>query len=275
MLAYFIPLPATISSFQHNLIHLISIALYLLLASSLSYGVIRGVISQKSQTVFPYAIGSAGLFVLVYIYVMYFEANLLLATAVSTANLLFCASLLGSCLSCAIKRPGELVPVCLTAAVADVASVLKGPTKSMVEDITAYYDKGLEGVPPLVDFILIKATIPGYDIPLPLFGVTDWILIVLLSSSLLRMQMNDNLLDNRYSRNTLIYLPVSVVALYVCLVFAQISQKFIPAMLFIVLFFLFYLIVQLKVYKKLQKVDYVYSLVFPALVVASIYLFAH
>ena len=273
LVAYFIPLPANIGTFQHNLIHLIFIALYLLLASSLSYGVIRQVIRQDSPIVIPYAIGSVGLFALIYICVVYFEVNLLLVSAVSTANLLFCASLLGTILSSAVKRPGELVPVSLTAAVADVVSVLKGPTKSMVEDITSYYDKGLEGVPPLVDFILIKATIPGYYIPLPLFGVTDWILIVLLSSSLLRMHMNDNLLDKRDTRNTILYLPVSVVALYVCLVFAQISQQFIPAMLFITLFFLSYLIVKFRVYKKLHKVDYVYSLFFPGLVAASIFIF--
>ncbi len=273
VLLSYIPLPENISSFQLSFTFFFCIGLYLLLASSLSYWVIKVVINEKAQMIFPFVGGSFILFLFIYIWGVYLNANLKLLSGISTANLFFCASLIGAALSSAIKRPGELVPVCITAAIADLISVMKGPSKSMVKDITAYYDQGMEGAPPFIDFILIKAGIPGYEIPVPLFGVTDWILLVLLSSALIRLQMNDNLLASSTHKRNIIYLPVSAVALFVGLVFAQVTQQFIPAMVFIALFFLVYLIVKIKVHKNLHRVDIIYSLVFPAIVVASLMLF--
>ncbi len=273
VLLSYIPLPENISSFQLSFTFFFCIGLYLLLASSLSYWVIKVVINEKAQMIFPFVGGSFILFLFIYIWGVYLNANLKLLSGISTANLFFCASLIGAALSSAIKRPGELVPVCITAAIADLISVMKGPSKSMVKDITAYYDQGMEGAPPFIDFILIKVGIPGYEIPVPLFGVTDWILLVLLSSALIRLQMNDNLLASSTHKRNRIYLPVSAVALFVGLVFAQVTQQFIPAMVFIALFFLVYLIVKIKVHKSLHRVDIIYSLVFPAIVVASLMLF--
>ena len=144
VLLSYIPLPENISSFQLSFTFFFCIGLYLLLASSLSYWVIRVVINEKAQIIFPFVGGSFILFLFIYIWGVYLNANLKLLSGISTANLFFCASLIGAALSSAIKRPGELVPVCITAAIADLISVMKGPSKSMVKDITAYYDQGME-----------------------------------------------------------------------------------------------------------------------------------
>ncbi len=273
MLFYYIPLSDDISSLRLHFFLFFCIGLYLLLASSLSYRLITVVISENISFIYPFFAGSITFFVLLYVYMVKFESNLIFITSISTANLLFCATLIGAALSSAVKRPGELVPVCLTAAIADLISVIKGPTKSMVEDITAYYDKGMEGTPPFVDFILVKVGIPGFEIPVPLFGVTDWVLLVLLSSALLRMQKNDNLLVYKKKKSKFIYLPVSALALFAGLVFAQLTQEFIPAMVFIALFFLIYLVVKIEVHKKLYRTDIIYSLIFPLMVVTSVLLF--
>ncbi len=273
IICFNLPLPQNSSDFQLNLVLYFFTGTYLLLASSLSLRVIRQVMEEKPGRVTAAIVGSVALFFFLYLLNANFNFSPIIMVGISTANLLFCASLIGTVLSSAIRRPGELVPVCLTSAIADFMSVMTGPTKIMAEDISTYYDQGMTGEPPFVDFILIKAGIPGFAIPLPLFGITDWILLILLSSALLRMGENDNLLAAKEKWKNYIYLPISVLALFGSLLFAQITQRFVPAMVFIALFFLIYLVVRMKIHRKLQKTDMVYSFVFPAMVAALLFLF--
>ncbi len=270
---YYFPVPEGISSFQQNLILFLFVAMYLLLASSLTYRIIKFVLLKDRAEVFIYSAVALFLFLLIYGYARIYDYSAVLIAGLSTANLLFAAGIAGTVLSSAIKRTGELVPVCLTAATADLMSVIKGPTKGMIEDISAYYEQGMIGPPPFVDFIVVKAGIPGYDVPLPLFGVTDWVLVALLSASLLRLNKTDNLLPGvRLAQERFLYLPVSAFALFAGLVTAQITGLFLPAMVFIVLFFLAYLVIKLKVHRELERSDVLYSFLLPSCIVVVILL---
>ena len=246
--------------------------IYILLASSLTYQLILRLLQEKARFLYLCSTWSLVLFGIHYIYTVTLPDHLTIFSAISTANLLFFAVVLGVGLCSAIKRIGELVPVSITAAIADIVSVYKGPTEEMVEDIASYYQEGMEGSPPFIDFIVIKVGIPGITIPMPLFGVTDWILIVLFSATLKHLQKHDNLLDGIPLCKATVYLPITVVGLYVGLVTAAMAEAFIPAMPFIVIFFLVYLFLKEKVHRYIQKIDIIYSLVFPSLVILVIYL---
>lgn len=186
------------------------------------------------------------------------------------------ATLLGTLLSTAITRIGELVPLVLTAATADVVSVFCGPTRDMGEQLTAYYGSGMEGAPPLVDLFLLKAVAPGGLIQ-PLFGVSDWILMILLSSALLRLERSDNLLENlpflKFLRASLFF-PVTAAGLYVSLLAAGLLRIYVPALFFICLFFLLFLVFRCEVLRHLQSRDLIYALFFPVTIAGLILLLA-
>lgn len=186
------------------------------------------------------------------------------------------ATLLGTLLSTAISRVGELVPLLLTAATADVVSVFFGPTKDMGEQLTAYYGSGTEGTPPLVDLFLLKTVAPGGYVQ-PLFGVSDWILVTLLSSAVLRLGESENLLERLpllTSLRSTLFLPVTAAGLYVSLLAAGLLQLYVPALFFICLFFFIFLVFRCEVLHHLHSRDLVYSLVFPFVVAGFVLLLA-
>ena len=274
VLIYSLPIPHAFAVHYSVPLVIIVVGVYLFVASSLAYTIINATFSSQRYEV----IGYLFLVVLVMSLAIAYSRILgnmgVVGTAVSTANLLVGATVTGSLLSTAIKRVGELVPVCITAAVADSISVTMGPTKSFAAEITVYYEGGKEGPPPLVDFIIIKAGIPGFDAPLPLFGVTDWIFLVLLSAALLRLGKTDNFLSTNGSIGRYVFVPVSVVALYIGFIFAQLTGTFIPAMVFITSFFLVFLVLQYKVHRKLRRVDIYYSCFFPCAVALVLLLYS-
>lgn len=270
----YLPVPENITSFQLNLVVFFFIGFYLILASSLSYKVILKVFEEEKKELYFITCFSVVLFLLFYFFVRFFEHSSKVVSSLSTANLLFVATIVGAGLSSAIKRVAELVPICITAGIADLTSVLQGPTRGMIESISAYYEEGMTGTPPMVDFIVIKVGIPGFSVPMPLFGVTDWVLIILISSAMIRLQKNDNLFGRLGRPGNILYFPVATAALFVGLVVAQITNSFIPAMVFISTFFLLFLFIKLKVYKEMRKTDIVYSFVFPTIVIFSLFVFS-
>ncbi len=266
-----LPIPENAGSVQRSLAAFFFIALYVLLASNLTYKTINLVFRTKANTLYLYSAATLGLFLILYLIAGFWGQSRLLS-ALSTANLLCGAALAGAALSTAVKRIGELVPICLTAATADVMSVMGGPSRVMAHDIAVYYKGGMEGTPPFIDHIVVKAGIPGFAIPMPLFGVTDWILVALLSSSMLRLNTSDNLFSRAGSREKQFFLPVSACALYVAIVVAQTTGVFVPAMLFISLVFLLYLFADFKLYRELRKSDLLYSILFPASIIVVLLL---
>ena len=271
-LAY-LPVPESAGSVQRSFATFFFIALYVLLASNLTYRTIILVFRTKADKLYLYGAAVFGFFLVLY-FVAAFWGQSRLLSALSTANLLGGAALAGAALSTAVKRIGELLPICIIAATADIMSVMGGPSRIMADDIAVYYTSGMEGAPPFIDHIIIKAGLPGFTIPVPLFGVTDWILVALLSSSLLRLNTSDNLLSKTGSTGKHLFLPVSACALYAAIVVAQTTGVFVPAMLFISLIFLLYLFADFKLHRELRKSDLLYSILFPAAIVLLLFLYS-
>ncbi|MCG8687549.1 MAG: hypothetical protein MI892_21925 [Desulfobacterales bacterium] len=162
--------------------------------------------------------------------------------AVHTANLVLFACVLGNWLVSPLKRSAELVPLCMVVALSDMFSVFAGPTKQFASSITGYYRQGADGIPPFVDFILVKLPFPGNDMFIPVFGITDWIIIVLLSAGAAKFEMDDNLLPETMigtkKRSCLVFFPVAGLGLILSITGARFLGAYLPALPFIVVVFL-------------------------------------
>jgi hypothetical protein len=157
-----------------------------------------------------------------------------LMSAIHTANLLFFACVLGHWLTEPLKRPAELIPLCLVMSLIDIFSVFKGPTRQLTSSLVGYYSSGQSGPPPLVDYILIKLPLPGQSSLLPVFGVSDWIMIVMLSAASAKFGMNDNVLH----RVKGVYFPVAGMGLIAAILAAREFDMYLPALPMIAVFFL-------------------------------------
>ncbi len=157
-----------------------------------------------------------------------------LLTVIKSGLLLLVATLIGAALARYVQRLWEVVPVCIVMTLADVASWLCGPTAGFTREIQQYY-LAPEGPPPLIDMFLIKLAFPGPAGLAPVFGISDWIMVVFFAIVARRYGINDNLIGSpgeTLARQGRIgrYLPVSVVALFVATVLAQATGLFIPAL---------------------------------------------
>ncbi len=165
-----------------------------------------------------------------------------LLTVVKSGLLLLVATVIGAALARYVHRLWEIVPVCIVMTLADLASWLYGPTAGFTREIKQYYLMP-EGPPPLIDMVLIKLAFPGPAGLAPVFGISDWIMVVFFAIVARRYGVNDNLAgpagetlakQGRIGR----YLPVSVAALFVAIVLAQVTGLFIPALPLIALIML-------------------------------------
>jgi len=157
-----------------------------------------------------------------------------LMAALRSGMLLLAGALAGAALARYLHRLWEIVPVCLVMSLADFASWLYGPTAASTRAIAHYY-RAPSGPPPLVDMLLVKLALPGSTALAPVFGVSDWIMVVFFAIVARRHGVNDNLLGQpgeRLARRGQLgtYLPVSVAALFGAVVLAQTSGLFIPAL---------------------------------------------
>jgi hypothetical protein len=167
-----------------------------------------------------------------------------LLTVIKSGLLLLVATVTGAALARYVHRLWELVPICIVMTLADFSSWLYGPTAGFSRQIQQYYLTP-EGPPPLIDMVLIKLVFPGPAGLAPVFGISDWIMVVFFAIVARRHGVNDNLIG--VSGETLArqgrigrYLPVSVVALFVATVLAQVTGLFIPALPLIALIMLFW-----------------------------------
>jgi len=165
-----------------------------------------------------------------------------LLSAIKSSLLLLIATITGAALARYIHRLWEIVPVCIVMTLADFASWLYGPTASFSQQIQQYY-LAPEGAPPLVDMVLVKLAFPGFAGLAPVFGISDWIMVVFFAIVANRYEVNDNLIGPSgevLARRWRIgrYLPVSVVALFIAIVLAQTTGLFIPALPLIALIML-------------------------------------
>ncbi len=163
-------------------------------------------------------------------------------TALSTATLVLLACVAGHWLVIPLKRPSEFIPIGMALALSDIFSVFSGPTRNFAEDISDYYGKGMAGPVPLVDFFLVKMPIPGNDYFMPVFGITDWVVVALLSAGALRFSMNDNIFSLAGSKpapnRSPAFFPVAGIGLILSIVAARSIHLYLPALPFIVIVFL-------------------------------------
>ena len=186
---------------------------------------------------------------------------------IGTVNLVVFASILGTWIVAPLKRPAELVPVCLVMSLTDLYSVLGGPTKEMVEEVKTYYTGGMEGQTPAVDFLIVKTAVPNLENLLPVFGVSDWIVVAFLSAGAVKFGMNDNLFGRGLGRmmrerRLSAYFPIASLGLTVAVFSAQFTGVPLPALPIIVLFFLSYVLVRYPRVRMLKTTDWVLALAF-------------
>ncbi len=178
-----------------------------------------------------------------------------------TANLIVFANLLGTWMIKPLKREAELIIVCVVMALADLFSVIRGPTRHIVDSIQTYYQSDMTGPPPISDFLLIKIPVFGLDHLQPLFGVSDWIIVVFLSAAAAQFRINDNLTGkglftmiagNRPS----LYLPIAGAGLVAAISAAGILNLFLPALPVIAVLFASILLIRYPAARQLKTSDW-------------------
>jgi len=158
-----------------------------------------------------------------------------LLNAIQSGLLLMTGTIVGAALARYVKKFWEILPLCFAMSVADFSSWLIGPTANFAQTIEQYYLKP-EGPPPAIDMILVKLAFPGTENLLPVFGLSDWIMVAFFIVVAQRYQINDNLLGFRRDFGPeskhlgRFYLPVSLVALLSAVICAQATGLFIPAL---------------------------------------------
>ncbi len=190
---------------------------------------------------------------------------------VYTANLLVLANLLGSWLVSPLQRQAELVLVCLV--MADLFSIIRGPTHSFIKTIQVYYESGLAGPPPGADFLLVKIPLPGLNHLQPLFGVSDWIIIVFLSGAAAKFHINDNLAGKGLAAMTAdrragVYVPVAAVALLIAIFAAGLLNRFIPALPVIAVLFVAFILFRYSSARQLLWSDWLLMIAFTAVMLS-------
>lgn len=178
-------------------------------------------------------------------------------TALSTATLVLLACVAGHWLVIPLKRPSEFIPIGVAVALSDIFSVVSGPTRTFAENISDYYREGMTGPVPLVDFFLVKMPMLGSDYFMPVFGITDWVVVVLLSAGALRFRMNDNvfsLAGSKQAQNkSRAFFPVAGIGLILSIVAARAMNLYLPALPFIVIVFLGTMAAKYPAVRKLRR----------------------
>lgn len=200
------------------------------------------------------------------------KSNIL--NCLSTVNLIFFACIIGNWMTIPVKRPAEIVPLCVVAACSDLFSVFAGPTKHLVKNISAYYQSGMMGTPPFIDYLLIKIALPGIKVLMPIFGVSDWIIISFLSAAAYKFNLNDNLIgystDDTKKSVGFHFFPIASVGLILSIVIARIAGIFIPALPFVVLLFLGFMMIKYSEIRKLTKAELVPMFILAGLIILLI-----
>jgi hypothetical protein len=158
-----------------------------------------------------------------------------LLAPLGSANLVVFACLVGTWLPDGLRRPAELVPVGVLMALVDGASVLAGPTRRIAESIETYYKGGMAGPLPVGDALLVKSAFWGSGSLLPIFGVSDWVMVVFLTGAALKFDLTDNLAPTPLGamvrrRRTALFFPVAAAGLTLAVWAAQFSGRPLPAL---------------------------------------------
>ncbi len=178
-----------------------------------------------------------------------------------TVNLLVFANFLGVWIAAPLKREAELVLVCLAMALADLFSIIRGPTRIFIKSIQTYYESGLAGPPPVSDFLLVKISVPGLAHLQPVFGISDWIIVVFLSAAAVKFRIPDNLLGKGLAAMQdqtcpSPYFPVAAAGLIAAIFTAVLLNRFIPVLPVIAVLFVFFVLVRRPAARALTRSDW-------------------
>lgn len=201
-----------------------------------------------------------------------YQSNLLTGTL--TVTLILFACILGTLLASHLKRPAEIAAVGVIAGLADMFSVFKGPTRGFSENIADYYEGGMTGLPPFVDFILVKVPMPGQGAFMPLFGITDWIILAFLAAAANKFKLDDNILGGARSRTSpkFLLLPAACAGLIAAVIFARAFGTFIPALPFAVAIYLGIMMIKYPEIRRLTRAEIVPMAGISALLIALMFL---
>jgi hypothetical protein len=182
------------------------------------------------------------------------------AVALLAATSLGFALLLGNYLVSALSRPAELVAVCVVMSVADLLSVLAGPSREMAASIESFYLGGRQGPLPWSDALLVKIALPGYDALQPIFGLADLIMVAFLIGAAHKFRIDDNLLGVDLQRMVEgrrpgIYLPLPAAGMAVAMLLAQWLHIFIPALPVVAAVFLGFTLCRDRRLRLLQRTE--------------------
>ncbi len=155
--------------------------------------------------------------------------------ALKSAFLLLCGTLVGVVLARYIKTLRDALWICVAMSGADFFSWLSGPTAEFTQQITAYY-QAPQGMPPLIDMVLIKMAFPGTARLVPVIGVSDWVMVAFFTCVARQFQHQRRLTGHSAGNFDTAghwlghYFPIPVVALYGIILLAQSSNLFIPVL---------------------------------------------
>lgn len=182
----------------------------------------------------------------------------ILAGIIGTTALIITSCLFGSYLSQAIKRLPELIPVCSVAFMVDIYSVFKGPSKEIALQIGKFYGDGAKGRVPFADILLLKIPNPSVEYLIPVFGVSDWIFIVFLSSVMLKFKISDSIIGKDLKDvvdfpKVQLYFPLVSFGLLVSILTAYLLNSFVPALPIILIIVLPWLIFNNRTLFKMRR----------------------
>lgn len=181
----------------------------------------------------------------------------------STVNLLVLACLTGPWLTVALKRPSEIVLLAALVLSIDGISVLAGPTRTISNALKPFYKSGMKGPAPLSDMLIVKAAVPGLAQAMPVFGVSDWIMLVFFAAACARFKIRDNILGPgldgliRQNQPARPFLPITGAGLIAAVVTAQSLGLFLPALPFMALALMLYLIFFFPETRHLKQRDWI------------------
>ncbi len=209
-----------------------------------------------------YIIGTAAVGVLIYGAARIYHISGPLMQMLNTANLLVLANLVGAWIITPVLRMAELSMLCVVAALADLFSFLRGPTRAIAESIHTYYSGGLQGPPPAGDFLLIKVAVPGMYYLKPIFGVSDWIIMAFLSAAAVRFCIDDNLAGKSLpamvrEKRISLYFPVPGAALVIAVLLAYRFNIFIPVLPMVAAVFISYLLLGYPAARQFTRRDWI------------------
>ncbi len=201
---------------------------------------------------------------------------------INTVNLIVFANLLGTWIVIPVKRMAEIVILCIVMSWTDLFSVFSGPSRIIAQTIKDYYESGMTGPPPVGDFLLIKIAIPGVNYLQPVFGVSDWIVVVFLSACAAKFKIDDNVtgksLNEMIAANKIFpYFSIAGLGLCLSIIMANTLNLFIPALPVISIIFLGYLLIYYPNSRRLTLYDWkiisVFSTVMIGLFVTGLFFF--